>query len=123
MDSLREVFTSRLREALAKNQMSQIDFAKALNTSKSTVQNWAQGIAWPNSDKVVDIANLLGVSPSWLMGGEEQVSDAQAVLKLQEKILLGKIPTSVVQMLAEWPDALPMTQLEVIAKVINEKTN
>lgn len=59
---------TRLQEALNDNDMKATDLAERLNISRSTVSQWLSGKTKPKRDRLVDIANILSVNPSWLMG-------------------------------------------------------
>lgn len=54
----------RLRKAQG---LSQTQLAEKLNVSKSGVSNWEQGFNRPKADNLVDLCELLNVSPSELL--------------------------------------------------------
>ena len=58
----------RLQQALDLNNMKAIDLAERLHISRSTVSQWLSGKTKPKRDRLVEIAEILSVDPSWLMG-------------------------------------------------------
>jgi transcriptional regulator with XRE-family HTH domain len=56
----REIFKRELPKYMNKAGMKQIDLAKALGMSKSTVHCWITGKAFPEIDTVQRIADVLG---------------------------------------------------------------
>lgn len=56
--------------------ISQTDFAKMIKVTKQTLYKYEQGIITNiPSDKIEEIANALGVSPSYIMGWEETTEE------------------------------------------------
>lgn len=50
--------------------LSQSDLAKALNITQGAVSQWKKGIALPRSDKIPELAKVLGCSVDELYGTE-----------------------------------------------------
>ena len=48
--------------------MSQMDLAMKMGIWQTTVSAWETGRAIPITDKLVELADVLGVSIDWLMG-------------------------------------------------------
>ena len=72
-----------IRKEREKAGISQSDFAKAINVSKQTLYKYEQGIITNiPSDKIEEIANVLGLSPSYLMGWEEDIENSENVVKI-----------------------------------------
>lgn len=61
-----------IRREREKAGISQTDFAKMIKVTKQTLYKYEQGIITNiPSDKIEEIANALGVSPSYIMGWED----------------------------------------------------
>ena len=56
----RQIFKRELPKYMAKAGLKQIDLAKALGMSKSTVTCWVKGKAFPEIDTIQRIADVLG---------------------------------------------------------------
>lgn len=56
----RQIFKRELPKYMNKAKMKQIDLAKALGMSKSTVHCWVTGKAFPEIDTIQKIADVLG---------------------------------------------------------------
>ena len=63
-----EKFPERLREALRKNNIRQVDLANKLGIEKSTISNYLSGRYEPRPATRKAIADALGVSDAWLEG-------------------------------------------------------
>ena len=68
-------FGKRLRESIHKKDWTQAAFAEALEVSSQTVQQWLKDDNYPTVANVLRIAEILGVSPAWLLFGETGSSD------------------------------------------------
>ena len=58
----------RLRVALEEKDMKPTELAQATNITASSISDWLNGKYLPKADKIFIMAEVLGVSPSWLMG-------------------------------------------------------
>jgi HTH-type transcriptional regulator, cell division transcriptional repressor len=76
----------RAREAAA---YSAARFARTLGVKKETLDAWESDRSEPRANRLVTMAGLLGVSPSWLLHGigdsplDETVSDELQILRAQ----------------------------------------
>lgn len=68
-DEQRAAFAARLRSFTADRGMAG-KIAAATNTSLQAVRRWAAGETEPSRDKLVAMANYLGVTHQWLIAGE-----------------------------------------------------
>lgn len=68
MIEIKEEFRKRLKRAMEKADMKAIDLAKRTGISEATISQYRSGYSKPKEDRLVLISNVLGVSPSWLMG-------------------------------------------------------
>ncbi len=66
-----EKFSTRLKLALDLNNMKPIDLAKASNLPRGTISQYISGKITPKSDRAYIFAQILKVSPAWLMGFDE----------------------------------------------------
>lgn len=76
----------RLQQALDFNNMKAIDLAERLHISRSTVSQWLSGKTKPKRDRLVEIAEILSVDPSWLMGLDVPMKKTVEVDYLAHKI-------------------------------------
>jgi transcriptional regulator with XRE-family HTH domain len=61
------IFAKRLREALAKNKISQNAFAKMIGFSQQTINCWCMGKREPDFDTLILISDKLKVSLDFLL--------------------------------------------------------
>ena len=91
---------SRARDAAG---LSLNDLASQAGVRKETVAQWERDRSEPRANKLVTLAGLLGVSPTWLMTGtgegpvDQSASDAKnSVILLNEvKRLQGELATAI----------------------------
>lgn len=63
---------SKLAEARRKNNLTQEQLAERLGVTRQAVSRWESDTAYPETDKIVRMSRLLGVSCDWLLqDGEE----------------------------------------------------
>lgn len=60
-------FGDKLRELLEQKELQQVDFAKKMNVSKSSINNYVTNRELPNILLVKDMAKELGVSIDYLL--------------------------------------------------------
>lgn len=79
----RVAISQRIKEAREQSGLTQVELADALHVHTNTVANWerpAQKITpW---DRLAEIASWTGVSRDWLIHGEPQEEDPQALLRV-----------------------------------------
>lgn len=68
-------FGKRLRESIQKKDWTQAAFAEMLDVSSQTVQQWLKDDNYPTVANVLRIADILNVSPAWLLFGETGSSE------------------------------------------------
>lgn len=61
-------FKDRLREAMNKEGLKQVDLSRKTGISAPTISDWLKGKYLAKQDKVAILAKALNVSPTWLMG-------------------------------------------------------
>lgn len=64
-------FYQELRRIRKENGMSQEDFAERLGVSRQAVSKWESGQGYPETEKLLQISNLFGVSLDSLLKGEQ----------------------------------------------------
>lgn len=80
---------NRLLRARESSGYSQEQFARNLGVRKSTIESWEADRSEPRAHHLVRAAGMLGVSPSWMLGGvgpapaDESISDEIRVIRQQ----------------------------------------
>ena len=70
-------FAERLRIALDNKGMKPSVLAYRVNVHRSYVSNWLSGKYKANSEKQLEIAKILGVSPAWLAGHDVPMQEEE----------------------------------------------
>ena len=72
---------SKLAEARRKNNLTQEQLAEQLGVSRQAVSRWESDTAYPETDKIVRMAELFHVSCDWLLrdGAEAPAPGRRAV--------------------------------------------
>ena len=70
-------FSDRLREALDKRGMKQIELSTRAGINKSQVSTYLKGGYYPKYDTIVRFAEILNVSPEWLAGKDVPMEKAE----------------------------------------------
>ena len=66
--------------------MSQEEMAVKLNVVRQTVSKWEKGLSIPDADVLIEMANLLDVSVSQLLGIEESIHSNGNLAELNEQL-------------------------------------
>ena len=75
---------SRFSEELKKRNITPYKVHKETGIATSTLSDWKNGTSMPKQDKMMQIANYLGVSVEYLTMGEERTyNDEDALLDVQ----------------------------------------
>lgn len=75
-------FGERLYELRSKNNMSQGDLADRLDVSRQTISKWENGACFPETEKLVLLSEILGVSVDYILkGAEEQTQPVYIYVK------------------------------------------
>lgn len=100
MVNIREIFTDRLQAASKTSGVSQSEISRRLKVSRNTVNLWFNGKSWPEPETIDQIAKIMRVTPTWLMGGGDgpitipealEVLNANAGLLAKQDPLIEKI--------------------------------
>lgn len=91
-------FGRRVREARAACGLSQLDLAKAVGSTKRTVENWESGTL-PRS-KLPALAEELGVTPMWLTTGRDTAATELAALRREQREGFAAVQATLSEVLA-----------------------
>lgn len=73
---MKESFNNRLKSIITSRNITQANLSRMTGITQSSISDWLRGIYEPKQDKVDIVARALGVSPSYLMGWEDDNKDA-----------------------------------------------
>ena len=62
------LFSERLTLAMKMNNLKIVDLARKMNLTKGIVSNYKHGYFKPKDERMVELADALGVAPEWLDG-------------------------------------------------------
>ena len=63
-----ELIKDRIAEALRARDMLPIDLARRAGIDKGSISKYLKGDVLPKQSRIAAMANVLNVSPAWLMG-------------------------------------------------------
>ena len=69
---------SKLAQARRKHNLTQEQLAEQLGVTRQAVSRWESDAAYPETDKIVRVSQLLGVSCDWLLRDGEDSSGGSA---------------------------------------------
>ncbi|MCG6856877.1 MAG: helix-turn-helix domain-containing protein [Salaquimonas sp.] len=101
----------RAREAIA---MSETALAKALGLKKETLRAWESDRSEPRANKLVTLAGLLNVSPTWLLYG---VGDAPQSETIASELSILRSQLQRIRDLREQTDAAIANMEKAIDKI------
>ena len=70
-------FEKRLEEALAARNIKPVELANRLKVSEGTISNYRKGRCKPRQTRLGEMANILNVSVSWLLGADVPMEPAK----------------------------------------------
>ena len=70
-------FEKRLEEALAVRNIKPVELANQLRVSEGTISNYRKGRCKPRQTRLGEMANILNVSVSWLLGADVPMEPAK----------------------------------------------
>ncbi len=80
---MKHSLAQRIRQARTQKEMDQVKLAARLDVATRTVQRWEKGEQVPDSNYLMRIAKVTGVTPHWLLTGNgEMYSRTQAESKV-----------------------------------------
>lgn len=76
---IKDIFTTRLKELLIKNNMTYRQLGDELNIKPSAISMWNSGRSLPRIEVIEKIAEYFNISPAYLMGwdpmSDEEIGD------------------------------------------------
>ncbi|MEY8437955.1 helix-turn-helix domain-containing protein [Anaerotruncus colihominis] len=108
----RDIFASNLRRCMVSAKKEQIDIAKALGVTSSTVSDWANAKKYPRVDKMQALADYLGVLLSDLREEKPTIVSDDELWKA-----LNADPAKAT--LARWIMTLDQDQLQRVIKLLD----
>ena len=72
----KHIFAENLLRLMRQNRERQVDLARLLGVSKSTVSSYCSASQMPRMDKIEQLAHHFGVSRAELIGGEAPAEPA-----------------------------------------------
>ena len=82
-----DIFSRRLQKALKDNDMTSNDLAKQLDLNRGIISNYINGKYKPKMDRLTNIAKILKVKESWLMGYDEESLNPKELCEEIEKLV------------------------------------
>ena len=80
---MKHSIAQRIRQARTQKEMDQVKLAARLDVATRTVQRWEKGEQVPDSNYLMRIAKVTGVTPHWLLTGDgEMYTRSQAESKV-----------------------------------------
>lgn len=71
--------TERINTAMKHRCMTQAELARRTNLSRPTINQYVKGVAIPKQDRIFILAKALNVSPTWLMGVNDNMNIIKSV--------------------------------------------
>ena len=71
-DGLRSTFRQNLIRLMEEKDLTQLDLAKAIDVSNTTINNWVLGYNIPKMHRIDDLCRIFGVSRSELIGEPQE---------------------------------------------------
>ena len=71
------IFSKRMREAMEEKHITAAELSRVTGIGKSSISEYLAGSYLPKQNNTLYIALALGVSPSWLMGGQTKLMPGQ----------------------------------------------
>lgn len=118
-DIIKEIFAKNLNYFMAKTKTSQADICKALGVSSATASDWCNGNKYPRTDKIQQLADLLGVRFSTLTteNGLNDYEDQQRLEALHQNPRLGLLFDHSRKMKQEDVDFM----IQMAERILNER--
>ena len=108
----------RMFEIMTKKNIKDIELARYVNKSKSVISSWRIRGANPPADCIVQICELLQVSPRYLLTGEEEAGITQEEQKLLEAFRAAEPGTqSIVRKILDIPEKSKLSNSEAGKKI------
>lgn len=69
-------FGKKLHSLMKDNKITQQELAEKLNVRRGSVSNWVTDRRMPDSDTIVDLANIFNVTTDYLLGNDKNIKDS-----------------------------------------------
>ncbi len=63
--------TERIIKLIKQRNITQVEFARQIGIANSTISEWKKKGSCPSADKIMDICNVLRVTPEQLLTGKD----------------------------------------------------
>ena len=77
--------SSNIRQLRKKAHYTQIELAEKLDVSIATLRRWEAGETAPNGTRIIELANVLKVSPEEIVAGADGTGPARVILPAGER--------------------------------------
>ena len=90
-------FGERLQAVRRKQEMTQEEFAAQLNVSRQAVSKWEQGVSSPDTERLIQLAEILGTEVEYLATGTHHepgsvvLNIVETVERVEEKIVVKEV--------------------------------
>lgn len=78
----------RIRQLRERNNISQSELARKLDTTRATVSSWEMGVNSPNAHFLIELSKFFGVSSDYLLGLDDSESINISSLSQDEKKIM-----------------------------------
>lgn len=79
------VFATRLRDLMAKRQITQETLAEQVGCSRQAISQYTDGSTVPNFDKLLGIAKFFNISADYLLGLTNVETNVESLIKQEPK--------------------------------------
>lgn len=76
--------SERILKVIKERKMTQVEFARQVGIAPSTICEWKKKKTNPNADKIMDICNVLQITPEQLLTGKGIEEEAEIAIALPE---------------------------------------
>lgn len=101
-DNIQKIFSNNLKDLLEKSDKTQLELAKFLGVSNTTVNNYVKGYNMPRMDKIDKICQFFSVRRSDLIEKTNQEDYSEDTIVLARK--LGTLDESQIQLINQMID-------------------
>lgn len=85
-------FVKRFNKILNEKNITQTELSKLTGITQSSISDWARGKYLPRQDKVYILSKALKVSPSYLLGYDDDIQDLSSIPGIIPVKAIKKIP-------------------------------
>lgn len=109
-------FKDRLKLAIDESGLSNYKISQQCEFSRSLLTRYLQGVYEPNAEKILSLARVLNVSPTWLMGYdvEKNYKDVKSIQTSEE----AKIKNEIYDLLDKTYDPVLLEKIKIIIETM-----